>query len=420
MANLIWLFEGSRLVKAVREASLLAPQEFAEALGQELGWTVPTGLLRAWEEGRPEPRSQVERAVRRLSVTAPSPPEVNRRDFLSRATLLGGLIVLESAMPASVGPDGESPPSTWDVETLTAPRISETGVSVFSDLVAAYRSVYGSTSADKLLPPVAGLVPILIDLKESSLLSAARRRVTSLVGQAAVMAGVLSLMGRHDLAQARHYYELAATVAEESKDADLLAYARGSMSFHDVRAGRLRDGLQRLLAAEAEVARQASPVTSAWFASLASELHARAGDSWVSRRSLERAEKSLEGSHHSMESWRGVGTFDRSKVLAYRGGNLVLLGRAREAEGVLTQVLNELPATRVKHRCTALGDLAIALAQQREPDQAAQKAMAALELATQLRHTESVIRVRRAYVRLHPWKTRPAVVELGQRLADAV
>jgi hypothetical protein len=306
---------------------------------------------------------------------------------------------------------------------LTAPRISETGVSVFSDLVAAYRSVYGSTSADKLLPPVAGLVPILIDLidrQESPVLSAARRRVTSLVGQAAVMAGVLSLMGRHDLAHARHYYELAATMAKESGDADLLVYARGSMSFCDVRAGRLRDGLQRLLAAEAEVARQASPVTSAWFASLASELHARAGDSWMSRRSLERAEKSLEGSHHSMESWRGVGTFDRSKVLAYRGGNLVLLGRAREAEGVLTQVLNELPATRVKHRCTALGDLAIALAQQREPDQAAQKAMAALELATQLRHTESVIRVRRAYVRLHPWKTRPAVVELGQRLADAV
>ena len=100
MPNLIWLFDGSRLVKAVREASDLTPQEFAEALGQELGWTVPTGLLRAWEEGRPEPRSQVERAVRRLSVTAQSaaqlPPDVNRREFLSRAAVLGGLIVVDS------------------------------------------------------------------------------------------------------------------------------------------------------------------------------------------------------------------------------------------------------------------------------------------------------------------------------------
>jgi hypothetical protein len=121
-----------------------------------------------------------------------------------------------------------------------------------------------------------------------------------------------------------------------------------------------------------------------------------------------------------MDSWRGVGIFDSSKVLAYRGGNLVLLERGREAEEVLTKVLNALPPTRVKHRCTALGDLAMALAQQQEPDEAAQKAMEALELAKQLRHTESVMRVRRAYVRLQPWKTRPPVVELGQRLADAI
>jgi hypothetical protein len=307
-----------------------------------------------------------------------------------------------------------------EVEALTAPNISETGVSVFWELVAAYRSAYGSTSAEKLLPPVAGLVPILLDMQESPSLSTARQRVTSILGQAAVMAGVLSLMGRHDLAHARRYYVLAATAAEESADADLLAYARGSMSFHDVRTGRLRDGLQRLLVTEAALARQVSPVTSAWFASLGSELHARAGDGSMSLRLLERAENTLASSHDSMESWRGVGTFDHSKVLAYRGGNLVLLGRAREAEEVLTQVLNELPPTRVKHRCTALGDLAIALAQQNEPDQAAKKAMEALELAIQLSHSESVIRVRRAYVRLQPWKTRPPVVELGQRLADAI
>jgi tetratricopeptide (TPR) repeat protein len=421
MTNLIWLFDGGRLVKAVREASRMTPQEFAEALSRELGWTVPTGLLLAWEDGRHEPRPQVERAVRRVSITtqltAEPPPEVNRREFLSRAGLLSGLIVLDPALPASAGSDGKSHPN---VEALTDPRINEMGISAFWELVAAYRSAYGSTSAEKLLPPVAGLVTILLDLQESRSSSAIRRRITSLLGQAAVMAGVLSLMGRYDLLVARHFYELAETAAEESSDADLLAYARGSMSFHDVRAGRLRHGLQRLLAAEAQGMSQVSPVTSAWIASLESELHARAGDYSMSHRCLERAENMLEAPLDGMESWRGVGTFDRSKVLAYRGGNLVLLGRSREAEEVLTQVLNELPANRVKHRCTALGDLAIALAQQKEPDQAAQKAIQALELATQLRHTESVIRVRKAYVRLQPWKIRPAVIELGERLAEAI
>src|SRR6202011_459826 len=107
MANLIWLFGGSRLVRAVRDASRMTPQEFADALGDEVGWIVPTDLLLEWEEGRHEPPRQVERAARRLAARAESrvgaQPEVNRREFLSRASLLGGLMVLDPSIPAPAG-----------------------------------------------------------------------------------------------------------------------------------------------------------------------------------------------------------------------------------------------------------------------------------------------------------------------------
>nr|MDQ6950011.1 hypothetical protein [Actinomycetota bacterium] len=278
MANLLWLFGGSRLLRAVRDASRMTAQEFADALGDEVGWMVPTDLLLEWEEGRHEPPRHVERAARRLAARAESPvgaqPEVNRREFLSRASLLGGLIVLDPSMPAPAGSGRDGGSSALDIEALSVPRASETTVSTFWEVVATYRLAYGSTSAEKLMPRLAGLIPVLLDMQESLHSAGLKQRGTSLLGQTAVMAGLLSLMGRHDLPAARDYYELALTAAKESSDANLLAYAYGSMSFHDVRAGRLGDGLQRIMAADGEVRGDVSPITSAWLASLGSELYA--------------------------------------------------------------------------------------------------------------------------------------------------
>jgi hypothetical protein len=351
---------------------------------------------------------------------------MNRRKFLCGAARLGGLALLDGTVrPPATGSPTASTEETFrftelDVEALTVGSVSETAVSGLAELVSTYRSVYGSTSAKDLMPKVLGLIRLLRDIEKSVSSSALRQQVTSLIGQAAVMAGLLSLMGRHDLATADYFYDLALTAAQESADGDLLAYVQGSMSFHDVRAGRLRDGLTRLMAAQNEMTGEMSPTTSAWFASLGSELHARAGDELMSGRFLEQAERLIQIAPGSMGSWRGVGIFDSSKILAYRGGNLVLLEQGREAGEVLTRALHALPPMRVKHRCTALGDLALALAQQKEPDQAARRAIEALELATQIHHAESLMRIRRAYVRLQPWKTRPLVAELGRRLAVAI
>jgi hypothetical protein len=431
-ANVVSLFDSGRLIRAVREASQMTPDEFVTALREEIGWTVPTSVLLAWEEGRSEPPRQVSLTVTRLSphadVELGSVETMNRRKFLSGVARLGGLALVDATVRPPAVSAGSPTAATeetrslteFDVDALTVGSISETAVSGLAELVTTYRSVYGSISAEDLVPKVLGLIRLLRDIEKSVSSPALRRQVTSLIGQAAVMAGLLSLMGRHDLATADYFYHLALTAAEESADGDLLAYVQGSISFHEVRAGRLRDGLTRLMAAQDAMTGEMSPTTSAWFASLGSELHARAGDELMSRRLLEQAERLIEVAPGSIGSWRGVGIFDSSKILAYRGGNLVLLERGREAEEVLTRVLRVLPPMRVKHRCTALGDLALALAQQKEPDQAARKGMEALELATQIRHTESVMRIRRAYVRLQPWKTRPPVVELGRRLADAI
>jgi hypothetical protein len=225
------------------------------------------------------------------------------------------------------------------VGLLNLSSVGEEGISFLWELLASYRSAYGMTSAEFLLPRLGGLVPVLLDMERSGSPSPFKTRITSLLGQAAVMAGVLALMGRHDLAQARDYYELASAAGQASGDGDLFLYAQGSMSFRDVRAGRLRDAVQRISAARDAAPGPASPTTQSWLASLGSELHARDGDESMSMRLIDEAERLCEEESHP-GSWRGVGMFDQTKVLGYRGGNLVLLNRGREAEEVLTTALN--------------------------------------------------------------------------------
>jgi hypothetical protein len=431
MANVIWLLSGARLLREVREACRMSQPQFAKALGEELGWTPPTGVVRAWEETNRDLPDEVDRAVRRVGARGHHRTEPrrgpNRREFLDSAARLGGLAVLGPAVSGRterVGsvpmePRSNYPSEISTVGLLNLSSVGEEGISFLWELLASYRSAYGMTSAEFLLPRLGGLVPVLLDMERSGSASPFKTRITSLLGQAAVMAGVLALMGRHDLAQARDYYELASAAGQASADGDLFLYAQGSMSFRDVRAGRLRDAVQRISAARDAAPGPASPTTLSWLASLGSELHARDGDESMSMRLIDEAERLCEEESHP-GSWRGVGMFDQTKVLGYRGGNLVLLNRGREAEEVLTTALNRLEMTRVKHRCTALGDLALALALQKEPDEAARKGMEALEMARQLRHSESELRVRRVYARLRRWQDRPTVRQLGEHLGEAI
>jgi hypothetical protein len=81
------------------------------------------------------------------------------------------------------------------VGLLNLSSVGEEGISFLWELLASYRSAYGMTSAEFLLPRLGGLVPVLLDMERSGSPSPFKTRITSLLGQAAVMAGVLALMG---------------------------------------------------------------------------------------------------------------------------------------------------------------------------------------------------------------------------------
>jgi hypothetical protein len=116
-------------------------------------------------------------------------------------------------------------------------------------------------------------------------------------------------------------------------------------------------------------------------------------------------------------AWEGIGAFDGGKLSAYRGGDLLRLGRHSEAQAELRAALDQLGPGLVKHRCTAHIDLADAYAQDDQPDRSAAHASSALQIVTRTRHAESLRRVEAVYAAIRNSGS-AGVRELGSKLLE--
>jgi tetratricopeptide (TPR) repeat protein len=256
---------------------------------------------------------------------------------------------------------------------------------------------------------------LLIDMQRRGQWPQDPARLASLVGQTAVLAGLLHLMGPRDLEASRAHYDLALQAAREAEDWDLASYVLGSLAFLAMSAHRPTESHAFRDAAWKLALCRAGPRTRAWVAALASELLARDGDETSSRRFLSRGFAAMERTRDD-PSWKGVGWFDEPRLAAYEGGNLVLLGQYSAAEELLRSSLSRIDPARVKHRCTLSADLAMALAHLGEIDEACARAVDALLLARWIAHQESIERVRGVHAQLLPWREHGAVRALTEQL----
>jgi hypothetical protein len=398
-------------MSALRTITGMGVDEFAEALGRELGRPMPLYVYLEWEkdDGPAPPRRAVE-AARDVALRNPIGAQASD---LSRRRFLGGVIGLSTLAAAGFPISARSLSGTlavggagraWRVSTQTADDLET--------LVGSYRRAYaGKAAATDLLPGTTGLMHLLIDLGRRDQWPGGTDRLASIVGQAAILVGLLQLMGPHDLRAAKVHYDLALRSAREANDWDLASYALGSLAFHAVHARRPADARAIIEVASDLAGRRGSPRTQAWAAALASELHARAGREVASRRSLEDARVALDRCRDD-PSWKGVGWFDDARLVSYDGGSLLLLGKYEAAEELLRLSLKRLDPLRLKHRSTTSADLAMVLALRGEVDESCARAEDALTFATEISHRESVDRVRGVHFRLMRWKGHPGVRQL--------
>jgi len=405
-------------MSALRIITGMGVDEFAEAVGRELGRPVPLYVYLEWEkDDGPAPPPRAVTAARDVALRNPIGAQASD---LSRRGFLGGVIGLSTLAATGFPISARSLGATLAVGGIgRAWRASTQTADDLETLVGSYRRAYaGKAAATDLLPGTTGLMHLLIDLGRRDQWPAGPERLASLVGQAAILVGLLQLMGSHQLSAAKVHYDLALRSAREANDWDLASYALGSLAFHAVHARRPADAWTIVEAASRLAERHGSPRTRAWAAALASELHARAGRERASRRSLDDARAALDGTREN-PAWKGVGWFDESRLLSYDGGSLLLLGKYEAAEELLRLSLKRLDPLRLKHRSTTSADLAMVLALRGEVDESCARAEDALTFATEISHRESVDRVRGVHFRLMRWKGHPAVRQLTERLQAA-
>jgi hypothetical protein len=405
-------------IAALRLITGMDAEEFAAALGQELGWPVPLFAYLEWERegGNPAPADLLE-AARRVALSNPigaRKPSIDRRHFLR--SVVGFSALVAAGFPVGARALGgmlsvADADRSWRASPETAADLET--------LVASYRRAYaGSSAVSELLPGTIGLMHLLVDLGRRDQWPGDSAQLASLVGQMALLAGLLHVMGPRDLVAGKVHYDVALAAAREADDWDPASYVMGSLAFQAHSARRVADAQAIIDAAWDLASRHAAPRTRAWAASLASELHARSGDAARSSRMLEIAFGAM-GKTRAEPSWKGVGWFDEARLLAYHGGNLLILGKHSKAEDLLRRSLQRLDPLRVKHRSTTSADLAMSLAQRGEVDESCAYASQALSLATSISHRESVERVRGVHFRLLQWRTQPSVRQLTEQLEAA-
>ena len=294
-------------------------------------------------------------------------------------------------------------------------RVDAEAAEGLSHVVLGYRKIYRSVGAASLLEPVCGTLSLLTDLAPAA--GFYSDIIVSLIGQAGSLAGVILMLDQREFTTAARYLSIGARAAQQAGDDELLSIALACRAFHSAYGGAPPDGLAFATEAMRVAARgQIHPQTHGWVAAVASEMHATVGDEAGCMRALDIAAGQLSNPMPA-EQWKGIGAFGTAKLTAYRGGDLVRLGRYRDAQAALHAALGQLDPAQSKHRCTAHIDLADAYARDGELGEAARHAISALDIIAFTRHADSLRRVAALYEQLRASKT-PAVQDLGGRLLE--
>jgi len=377
----------ARTVARWEDGDVRWPQEpyrrlLTVATGRELtdlGFA-PRGTDRIHEAGVAD-----EGALSTALVPAADWLDVHRRTLLAGVT--AGLAVLSGWQP----PDARRDQVLGDLHTNPLAVDADTADDI-KGIALHYRRSYRSMSPATLMPQAFGHLQLIMDLRPGDQHSAIRRILVSSIAEMAALIGTMWSLDRQEFATGEQYLQLASRAASEAGDQDLMAFVLGGRAFHEAYSGDLAAGLHCIENARTMAVRGASGTNRGWLAAVASELYASAGMERECRDLLEAAARHLSEADEG--PWVGVGAFNLAKLHAYQGGASRRLGRYRQAEAQLTEALGELAPSMLKHRCTALIDLAETHVLARDADRAAARALDALALAERTGHQASVRRIR--------------------------
>lgn len=239
-----------------------------------------------------------------------------------------------------------------------------------------YRSLYHQLPSADLLPAVLGHLRLV-----SGLLAGAddrtRRRLASTAGETAGFAAWLSADLGDGVGMLR-LYGVADRAVTESGDRVLGGYIRGFQAQILAGRGEYLRAVAEAGTAREQVGRSAPSVVAAWLGAVHARALACAGRPVEAGDALGDAERRLErGSGAERPEW--MYDFDRPRFTAYAGACYLRMARPVEAERVLREALAGLSSTGGRRRAEVSVDLAQALLEVGQADEAVALAGAAAE-----------------------------------------
>jgi transcriptional regulator with XRE-family HTH domain len=221
-----------------------------------------------------------------------------------------------------------------------------------------------------------------------------RTALLTTAGEMAALGGVLLGLDASQYQSALSYLDLAWSAARDCLDVELQTVVLGCRSFALAYGGSDHQaGLECADFARDLAATGASAETRAWVAAVASERCASLDDLAGCQERLDESRDALTDVQDDAATWRGIGGYGPEKLRAYEGGDLVRLGRYRDAELILDEALAALDPAQQRHRATALIDRADARLGGGDVDAACVDAADALGLVTIVQHAGNLDRI---------------------------
>jgi hypothetical protein len=364
-------------------------------------------LIYRWERGdkkghrnRPGPRYRellgrvCEREAESLNVVA-------RHEFVKELAALDLPWIGSGAAESYSLSNAASPLSAADVSPITA----------------RFQYLRNRISGANLIGPVRAHIDFIAGhLRERSLTAGSRAGLVSGLGEASVLAGVLSYWDLDDERAARQYLHTAVTAAREAQDQALGAFVMGFTAELEtyiqqpVRAIELNRAAQRI------AVKITSPRMRSWLAASEAQAcaHAEIEDSYIFR-VLERAREEMARTESDpYPQWMMF--FDPARLAGYEGASLVKAGHPHRALETLRQAATNTDGALKNYHAYIAADMAWGFAQQGELEESCHHLATAFDLANALNYRDGLRRVLNVRQQLDQWNDTPAVRQLDEQL----
>jgi transcriptional regulator with XRE-family HTH domain len=338
--------------------------------------------------------------------------DVARRAFLRQAAVVTGVVTVAKPLELL----DQQPWEQLSIALKRTAAIDPAMAAHLEELTAEFYRSEEKVPAGELLGAVTQHLGRLVQQLRGSP-GPMRRRLTRSAGETAALAGWLAFeLG--DQAATRGYYDAALDTAKEVDDRALCAWVLGMMSFRPSSVGDQRTALALVRDAQRAGGRSTTATTRAWLAGLEAEAHAGMGDARAARAALARADTAFGRAEPGADpSW--IGFFDRARLDGMKVSSLMRI-EPQAAQALSREALASLQPSMTKKRSIILADLASALAQQGEVEEACRLAGLALAIVEQTQSAVGLQRIRDLRTRLDPWRDTRPVRQLDEQLRTAL